>query len=206
MPTAHTLCFMAAIAAHLGDRNWAARLYPRLLPFRGQRHSFLVDRLLGALATLRGDFPAAEGHLTTAEATTRRFSFKVELAFTLANQADRELAAHGRSGIATARSWLAEAAALLKQLGGDAVERQLRERLRQLSRVGRRLHLPAGLSQREVEVLRLVVRGKSNREIAEALVISERTVANHLARIFTKTNVDNRAAAAAFAIRHDLAE
>ncbi len=55
-------------------------------------------------------------------------------------------------------------------------------------------------------MLRLVVRGKSNREIAEALVISERTVANHLARIFTKTNVDNRAAAAAFAIRHDLAE
>lgn len=86
------------------------------------------------------------------------------------------------------------------------MERQLRERLRQLSRVRTRPHLPAGLSQREVEVLRLVVRGKSNREIAEALVISERTVANHLARIFTKTNVDNRAAAAAFAIRHDLAE
>ncbi len=66
--------------------------------------------------------------------------------------------------------------------------------------------MPAGLSPREVEVLRLVTQGKSNREIAEELVISERTVANHLASIFNKTGVENRAAAAAFAIRHKLAE
>jgi hypothetical protein len=51
-----------------------------------------------------------------------------------------------------------------------------------------------------------VDKGKSNREIAEELVISERTVANHLASIFNKTGVENRAAAAAFAIRHELAE
>jgi two-component system NarL family response regulator len=51
-----------------------------------------------------------------------------------------------------------------------------------------------------------VTQGKSNREIAEELVISERTVANHLASIFNKTGVDNRTAAAAFAIRHELAE
>lgn len=68
------------------------------------------------------------------------------------------------------------------------------------------LHLPAGLSLRESEVLQLVAQGKSNREIAEDLVISERTVANHVASIFNKTGVENRAAAAAFAIRHQLAE
>jgi len=95
---------------------------------------------------------------------------------------------------------------LFEHMGILAQERRLRDRLRQLSRTGDRLRLPAGLSRREAEVLRLVVQGKSNREIAEALVISERTVANHLASIFSKTRVDNRAAATAFAIRHGLAE
>ena len=99
-----------------------------------------------------------------------------------------------------------EAAALGEQFGSQTMARQMRERLRQLARGGTRPHLPAGLSLREAEVLRLVAQGLSNREIAEALVISERTVANHLASIFNKTLVDNRAAATAFALRHGLAE
>ncbi|MBI2170974.1 MAG: response regulator transcription factor [Chloroflexi bacterium] len=63
---------------------------------------------------------------------------------------------------------------------------------------------PAGLTQREVEVLRLVVLGKSNREIAEALVLTRNTVANHVKRILDKTGAANRTEAAAFALRHDL--
>lgn len=61
-----------------------------------------------------------------------------------------------------------------------------------------------GLSGREVEVLRLVVAGKTNRQIAEALVISEHTVARHLQNIFAKIGVSSRAAATAFAFEHDL--
>ncbi len=64
---------------------------------------------------------------------------------------------------------------------------------------------PAGLSGREAQVLKLVVAGMSNRRIAQELGLSERTVINHVASIFNKANVDNRAAAAAFAIRHGLA-
>jgi predicted ATPase/DNA-binding CsgD family transcriptional regulator len=66
--------------------------------------------------------------------------------------------------------------------------------------------LPAGLSRREAEVLRHVASGQSNREIAEALFLSEKTVINHLTSIFNKTGLDNRTAAAAFAIRNGLAE
>ena len=65
--------------------------------------------------------------------------------------------------------------------------------------------LPANLTQREVAVLKLVTCGKSNSQIAQELVISEKTVINHLTHIFNKTNSENRAAATAFAIRHGLA-
>jgi DNA-binding NarL/FixJ family response regulator len=63
---------------------------------------------------------------------------------------------------------------------------------------------PHGLSPRELEVLRQVATGKSNREIAAALVISEHTVARHVQNIFTKLGVPSRTAAGAFAFEHDL--
>jgi DNA-binding CsgD family transcriptional regulator len=64
--------------------------------------------------------------------------------------------------------------------------------------------LPSGLTEREVEVLRLVASGKTNPEIAALLVLSEKTVGRHLSNIFVKTNVTTRTAAAAFAFEHQL--
>jgi ATP/maltotriose-dependent transcriptional regulator MalT len=61
-----------------------------------------------------------------------------------------------------------------------------------------------GLSSRELEVLRLLAAGKSNKEIAASLVISEHTVARHVQNIFAKLDVSSRAAAGAFAHQHDL--
>jgi ATP/maltotriose-dependent transcriptional regulator MalT len=65
--------------------------------------------------------------------------------------------------------------------------------------------LPRGLTPREAEVLRLVAAGKTNRDIAADLVISEHTVARHLQNMFTKLGVSSRSAATAFAFEHDLA-
>jgi DNA-binding NarL/FixJ family response regulator len=61
-----------------------------------------------------------------------------------------------------------------------------------------------GLTPRELEVLRLVAAGKSNREIAAELVVSEHTVARHLQNIYAKLRVSSRTAASAFAFAHDL--
>jgi DNA-binding CsgD family transcriptional regulator len=61
-----------------------------------------------------------------------------------------------------------------------------------------------GLSRRELEVLRLIASGKSNRQIAAELVISEHTVARHVQNIYAKLGLSSRAAATAFAFERDL--
>jgi HD-GYP domain-containing protein (c-di-GMP phosphodiesterase class II) len=70
-------------------------------------------------------------------------------------------------------------------------------------RVLRRREGPAGLTAREVEVLRLLARGLSNREIAERLVLSPKT-GNHVEHIYAKTGASNRASASLFAVQHEL--
>jgi DNA-binding NarL/FixJ family response regulator len=61
-----------------------------------------------------------------------------------------------------------------------------------------------GLTAREVEVLRLLATGKTNRTIADELFLSEKTVARHVSNIFTKLGLSSRAAATAYAYEHDL--
>jgi putative nucleotidyltransferase with HDIG domain len=65
---------------------------------------------------------------------------------------------------------------------------------------------PASLSEREVEVLCLLARGLSNKAIAARLVLSPRTVKNHIAHIYEKTGIATRAAAALYAVQNDLLE
>ena len=60
------------------------------------------------------------------------------------------------------------------------------------------------LSEREEEVLRLLVRGASNKEIAAQLVLSEKTVRNHVERTYTKIGVSNRIGASMYALEHGL--
>jgi DNA-binding NarL/FixJ family response regulator len=66
-------------------------------------------------------------------------------------------------------------------------------------------HHPSGLSEREVEVLRLIAAGRSNQQIADELYISLNTVARHVAHILDKTGAVNRTGAAAYAFREGLA-
>ncbi|WP_324276631.1 LuxR C-terminal-related transcriptional regulator [Blastococcus brunescens] len=79
------------------------------------------------------------------------------------------------------------------------------ERVAELTGRGAGAAAPGGLTTREVEVLRLVATGRTNRAIAGDLFLSEKTVARHVANIFTKIDVPSRAAATAYAYQHHLA-
>jgi DNA-binding NarL/FixJ family response regulator len=63
---------------------------------------------------------------------------------------------------------------------------------------------PAGLTPREVEVLRLVAQGLTDAQVAEQLVVSPRTVSTHLTSIYNKLGVNSRSAATRFAVEHQL--
>jgi DNA-binding CsgD family transcriptional regulator len=71
-------------------------------------------------------------------------------------------------------------------------------------RVSRRREGPAGLTAREIEVLRLLARGLSNKQIAASLVIAPKTVGNHIEHIYAKTGASNRAGAGLFAMQQGL--
>ncbi len=64
--------------------------------------------------------------------------------------------------------------------------------------------IPAGLTRREVDVLRLIAEGRATREIAEQLFISSKTADNHIQHIYTKLAVTNRAAATRWAVEHEI--
>jgi DNA-binding NarL/FixJ family response regulator len=96
--------------------------------------------------------------------------------------ADRELA---KAGDTFARLGASGDAAIVTALAGDQ-------------------SLPGGLTGREAQVLQLVATGATNRQIAGALVLSEKTIARHLSNIFVKLAVSSRTEAAAFAFEHGL--
>jgi ATP/maltotriose-dependent transcriptional regulator MalT len=120
--------------------------------------------------------------------------YEVATTRTLLGQALREVDDHEG-----AASSFAAAEALFEQIGAHLAAREARG-----SRDVAGQRLPAGLSAREVEVLRLIAAGRTNKEIASELFLSAKTVSRHLSNIFTKIGVSSRSAATAFAFEHDL--
>lgn len=108
--------------------------------------------------------------------------------------------AYGALGdLETAAAELAAATETFDRLGATVDAREVRALTGDRS-------LPAGLTEREAQVLACVASGKTNREVAEDLVLSEKTIARHLSNIFLKLDVSTRTEAAAFAFAHGLAE
>ena len=118
-----------------------------------------------------------------------------------AYQAMREPRAHRPAMDADAAGALLRQEVRAGRLDGDAAEAVLSAAGH---RVRRRREGPAGLTAREVEVLKLLAQGLSNKEIAERLVISPKTAGSHIEHIYAKIDASSRATASVFAVQHGL--
>jgi DNA-binding CsgD family transcriptional regulator/tetratricopeptide (TPR) repeat protein len=210
------LSYLADAAVAIGDRAAAEVLYRELLPFRRlvvQVGNHLAaygaaDRYLGALAALGGRARDAETHFEAALRLDERARMPVWVAHTQLAYG-RFLAGRGRvDDQARARQLLSAAAGTARSLGlarvAPAAEAVLgRTALRSVASPGPTAHAAtaATLTARELGVLRLLVDGRSNREIGERLNISQHTAANHVRSILLKTGCANRTEAASWAVR-----
>jgi DNA-binding CsgD family transcriptional regulator len=195
---ARLLAAQVEVAGHSGDAVTAAEgageLRDIALAYRSPAFTAAAAHALGRAALLAGRPTEAIGELQAAlrrwldlDAPYEAACVRRSLAEALKAAGDAESAARHRDAAATAFGRLGAAAGV-----PDAVDRDGAAR-------------PGGLTDRETEVLAIVATGRSNREVADALGLSEKTVARHLANIFTKLDVASRTEAAAFAFEHGLA-
>jgi DNA-binding CsgD family transcriptional regulator len=204
------LTYLADASSALADEESAADLYPELEPYQGSNIQVghlvscqgAADRYLGMLATVLGEWELAEGHFESALRLNRHLGARTWLAHTNHEYGRMLLARAKPDDRRAATGLLGDALALAREIGMAALE----SRIGALgTTIAGPTALPDGLSAREVEILRLVARGLSNREIGAELFISEHTAANHIRSILRKTSCTNRTEAAAYAHRRGLA-
>jgi ATP/maltotriose-dependent transcriptional regulator MalT len=159
-----------------------------------------AERLLGELDTGSRAYTSAQQHLAAALALADACQAPFERALTLAAMAEIAIASGERDA---AVAPLAEARAICEPLGAKPTLARLSALEARIATTPRKRY-PAGLSAREVEVLRLVSQGLTDAEVAERLYLSPRTVGQHLRSIFNKLGVSSRTAASRFAIEQGL--
>jgi DNA-binding CsgD family transcriptional regulator len=201
------LTYLADACVATSDARHAVLVYDELAPFAGTVVVVAglvacygaMDRYLGSLAACAGGWAAAERHFAAATALNERLRMPTWLARTRHEHARMLLARSGSGDDLRGREMLAQARREAVRHGLTGLRAAVDSAI-----PGRHEERPDGLTRRELEVLRLVARGQSNREIGKALYISQNTAANHIRSILMKTGSANRTEAAAFAHRHHL--
>jgi DNA-binding CsgD family transcriptional regulator len=205
------LTYLTDACSALGDAEVAERLYPELAPYRGSSVMIghlvscygAADRYLGMLATAMGEWELAEEHFEAAGALNRELGARTWLAHTAYEHGRMLLLRGGDGDTARAGTLLEESVGLAQAIGMSGL----------VARAGALGTSPSppsmppdGLTSRELDILRLLAQGLSNRQIGRSLFISEHTAANHVRSILRKTGSANRTEAAAYAYRRRLVE
>lgn len=187
-----------------GDLASAEREARRAIELSASPPVFYVldpaQRLLAKLALAAGNLDAAREHAEAALVMAREVGAAYEAALCKLPLAE---ALHASGEGEAAQTLLDEAAAVFERLGARPASEQawqIREKLAAPSEA----RSQAGLSPRELEVLRLVAEGLTDAEVAERLFISRRTVSQHLRSIYGKLGVNSRVAATRFALDEGL--
>jgi DNA-binding CsgD family transcriptional regulator len=181
--------------------GWAARAEATAIPAR-PRATAAALQARAAIRLATGDAPGAAELALSAAVTADAVGARIVAgrSRTLAGRAFAE-AGENQEAILSLDRAEAELATCGAVRHADQAARELRRLGRRVIRTGRRGDDGLGLSRRELEVARLVAEGKSNREIAAELFLSNRTVESHLSRVFAKLGVSSRAAVGAVLAR-----
>ena len=175
-------------------REQAAKALERASNPRQPLALVTIDRFVGELELQQGNLDEARTHLERSLELAERCENPYEL---LASQVSYAGLLVTIGEHAAVRNILNEALPKLEQLETAPLITRLKEIQRKLDRTTTRDAHPAGLSDREVEVLEQAATGMTNAEIGETLFISPRTVAQHLRSVYNKLGVNSRAAAVA---------
>ena len=203
----HAHAALALMAVQSGDKAAASEHYSHLT---GQQGAMLwavtsVDRLLGLLSRCMGETDQAVQHFEDALKFCRKAGLRPETAWICHDYADMLLALDGKGNSGKAIALLDESLAISSELGMLPLMESTAANLeRAETQTVQKPTFPNGLTQREVEVLRIVASGKTSAEIATDLVLSRRTVERHISNIYGKTDSRSRAEATAFAFTHGL--
>jgi DNA-binding NarL/FixJ family response regulator len=194
-PRVQAVNVAARIALAIGRRDVAAS--GELRRAEGQFHWFPVATTLALLA-LPSDLAAAERHAAAARRLLAGGGGDIHVAGVLAVES---AVAESRGAPSAAAALRRDALGIVRTLGASPVAAGVTA-----GQAGPAATPPGGgLSRREVQVLALIAAGRTNREIAGELAISEKTAINHVTHILDKLGVSNRAAAASWAARHGMA-
>jgi DNA-binding CsgD family transcriptional regulator/tetratricopeptide (TPR) repeat protein len=221
--------FLAEGFLHIGEVEQATGYIERIQKLRGfMYYGVAVDRIRGEVAALSERWDEAEQAFEDGLALCRRVQNQPEEATILYEQARTILMRAGRRNISastaseqirqlcsTARDIfmhyaMHRAVSMVDTLQDGLHQLETRKAPASSHKIGaehlahKDFILDLHLTRRELDVLRLVAEGQTDREVAEALVISPRTVNRHLGNIFVKLDVPGRAAAVAYAIRQGL--
>ncbi|MCH8800464.1 MAG: AAA family ATPase [Chloroflexi bacterium] len=197
---------LAFTAAQQRDGAAAREQYSALKPIQGTMMlQVSVDRMLGLLAQTFGDLDLAGSHFNDSLDFCRKAGYRPELAWTCCDYAGMLVETGGKENQERATALLEEGLAISTELGMKPLMSRITGLQEQAgSEPADSPNYPNGLTGREVGVLRLISGGKTNREIADELFISVKTVNNHVTNILTKTNSANRAEAATYAAAHGI--
>jgi DNA-binding CsgD family transcriptional regulator/tetratricopeptide (TPR) repeat protein len=208
---ASALCWLAQGVYLLDEPEFAGRLYELLFPYRDRNLFGIISdhsggsvyHYLGLLATTMKRWKLAEQHFKNALERNTRWEIWPYAAHSRYAWAEMLERRKEPADIPQAIKMNQEALDAATQMGMHRLarmSRNLQERLNQAMEKST-VRTQDGLSSREIEVLRLIADGMSDRAIAERLFISPRTVGSHVSNILTKLNVTTRAEAAVVAVR-----
>jgi DNA-binding CsgD family transcriptional regulator len=199
------VCTAATAVWELGAVDYAATYYQLALDLIdvGEGDFHLMSAMLGAarMVILQGDLSKAQRHFTRVRSGLEAVGCRPARAIADYDEA-LALLRLGSNDRQRVGALLDAAIASFQDLGMRGWVKRAVGARRALSRGQQR---PAGLTLREVEVLRLLARGRTSKEIAVELVVSETTVERHVANIYAKIGARSRVGAAAFAISNGLA-